>query len=443
MFFARLLAGFIGASALLRAEADPSTAQEIFNRIRRQVANTVKAAPNYTCVETVVRTRLRSGFQARGGCEDSSFELLRGTYKPVERDRLRIDVGIADNREVFSWPGEHAFVTGDITNLVGSGIISSGSFFGFLSDIFLNGRGHYFFTGNIAVNDKALASFRYTMPRSASHFVTRTHNGREVMAYHGEFIADPVSGDLHSLTINTEDIPQDLASCSLNQSVTYQDIILNSTHFRIPSMVELHSRLNDHDLANSTTRYTNCHEFLGTSTVHYSDDPKLVAASNTPTPALPAFPAKHHLKLRLNSPIDSAKAWTGDPINATLENTLRGKHGRLLADKGAAVTGRLVQLTEFGGDKPYWIVGFHFDRLHTPDGDYRIALNSQSPVDVPTSSHGLWRSPKFGPDALRPRERRGIGAFRVLGDRLLLDREFVTDWESIAPPPATPDSSGE
>jgi len=442
VFLARLLTGFVGVSALLCAESHPSAAQETFNRVRQKVADTVKAAPNYTCVETIVRTRLSSGFQARGGCEDSAFDMLRGTYKTAEADRIRVDVGIADNREVFSWPGEHSFVTGDITSLVSGGIISSGSFFGFLSDIFLNGHGHYFYTGNIAVNDKTLASFRYTMSRSASHFVTRTHNGREVMAYQGEFTADPASGDLHSLTIKTKDIPQDLASCSLNQSVTYQDITLNGKKFRVPSMVELQSRLIDHDLANSTTRYTNCHEFLGTSTVRYSEDPKLVAASNTPTPALPAFPAKHHLKLRLSSPIDSAKAWTGDPVTATLENTLRGKHGRLLAEKGSVLTGRLVQLTEFGSDKPYWIFGIRFERLHTRDGDYRIALNSESPVDVPTSAHGLFRSPKFGPDALRPRERRGVGAFRTLGSHLLLDREFVTDWESIAPH-AKPDSPGE
>lgn len=443
MVFARLLAGFIGASALLCAESRPSAAQEIFNRIRQQVAATVKAAPNYTCVETVVRTRLHSGFQTRGGCEENSFDLLRGTYKPIERDRLRIDVGIANNREVFSWHGEHTFSTSDILSLVSSGPISSGSFFGFLADIFLNGQGHYFYTGTLVTNGKTLASFRYTMPRSASRFVTRTKNGREVMSYHGEFTADPASGDLQSLTINTEDIPQELASCSLNQSVTYQDLTLNRKKFRIPSTVQLNSRMIDHDVASAATRYTNCQEFLGTSTVHYSDDPKLLAASKTPTPALPAFPAKHHLKLRLSSPIDSAKAWTGDSVTAALEDTLRGKHGRLLAEKGSILTGRLVQLTEFSGDKPYWIFGIRFERLHTQNTDYRIALDSKSPVDLPTSAHGLWRSPKFGPNALRPRERPGVGAFRALGDRLLLDRDFVTEWESVTPPPGNPDSPGE
>ncbi|HEX6545107.1 MAG TPA: hypothetical protein VF023_02290, partial [Bryobacteraceae bacterium] len=162
-----------------------------------------------------------------------------------------------------------------------------------------------------------------------------------------------------------------------------------------------------------------------------------------PTPALPAFPAKHRLKLRLSSPIDSDKAWTGDPVTATLENAVRGKHGRLLADKGAVLTGRLVQLTKFGNDRPYWIFGIRFERLHTPNADYRIALDSKSPVDLPTSAHGLWRSPKFEPNALRPRERRGVGAFRTLGSRLLLDRDFVTEWESITPPSANPDSAGE
>jgi hypothetical protein len=89
------------AVVFLRAQSARADPQKIFNLIRQKIAALVTAAPNYTCVETVERSRWRSNFQSRGGCEENAFERLSGTYNTIEQDRLRLDVGVAEH----AWTG--------------------------------------------------------------------------------------------------------------------------------------------------------------------------------------------------------------------------------------------------------------------------------------------------------------------------------------------------
>ena len=206
---------------------------------------------------------------------------------------------------------------------------------------------------------------------------------------------------------------------------------LNAKIFRIPSRVELSSNLQDHDQFKSTTRYSGCHEFVGESVIHYGSTPKLNLSGSVPTASLPALPSKLQLKLRLASTVDSESAWTGDPIDAVLENNLHGKHGRILATKGSILNGRIIRLEKFNGDKPYWMIGFRFERLQTPDAEYKITLDSKSPLDVAGREHHPPRSFRFTVNEFEHASEPGTGQFRVAGDRLHLDDRFTTEWESV------------
>lgn len=436
MVLSRVFFTLAAALVFLRAQPANPDPQKLFNLIRQKIAALVNAAPNYTCVETVVRSRLRSNFQSRGGCEESAFARLDGTYKSVEQDRLRLDVGVGGHGEVFSWHGQHTFVTSDITQLVSGLAISSGSFFGFVADIFINGRGHYFYHGLAVVNGKELAAFSYVIPKAVSHFSTKTPSGRQVMGFHGEFTADPQSGDLASLTIDTEDIPKEIRACRISQTVEYQNLLLNGKSFRIPETVQFVSLLEDHERLTTLTRYTGCHEFVGQSIIHYNTDPKAIIAAATPTSSLPAVPRGLRLKVRLASPIDSDSAWTGDAVSATLENTLHDKHGHTVAPKGAVLTGRIVQLEHFAAEEPYWILALRFDRLHTPTADYRLGLDLKSESGVRpsmTGRRGLGRH-SFQVFATQSKDQPDTGTFRIPGDHLKLDQHFTTEWESVKPP---------
>lgn len=436
MVLSRAFLILAAALVFLRAQPANPDPQKLFNLVRPKIAALVSAAPNYTCVETVVRSRLRSNFQSRGGCEQSAFTRLDGTYKNVEHDRLRLDVGVGEHGEVFSWHGQRNFITSDLTQLVSGLAISSGSFFGFVDDIFIGGRGRYFYHGLAIVNGKELAAFSYVIPRAVSHFSTNTPSGKQVMGFHGEFTADPKSGDLASITVESEDIPKEIRACQVSQTITYQNLLLNGKSFRIPETVQFVSALEDHDRLTTLTRYTGCHEFVGQSIIHFNTDPKAIIAAATPTSSLPALPRGLRLKVRLASPIDSDSAWTGDAVSGTLENTLHDKHGHTLAPKGALLTGRIVQLEHFATEEDqYWILAFRFDRLHTPTADYRLGLELKSDsgaLPYMTSHRGLGRR-SFEVFTTQSKDLPDTGSFRIPGDHLKLDQHFTTEWESVKP----------
>src|SRR5581483_7774488 len=93
-----------------------------------------------TCVETIQRDR----FDPVGHPPSSCDALLArreksgaGAFlKAGIMDRLRLDVALADGREIYSWAGAGKFEDGDIDELILEGPIGTGPFAAFLLGIF-------------------------------------------------------------------------------------------------------------------------------------------------------------------------------------------------------------------------------------------------------------------------------------------------------------------
>jgi hypothetical protein len=78
------------------------------SRIRNQMGDRLRRQPNYTCVETVERST-RSG-------PKKNFQL---------RDTLRMEVALADGKEMFAWPGAKKFEATDLSDMVKDGAIGN------------------------------------------------------------------------------------------------------------------------------------------------------------------------------------------------------------------------------------------------------------------------------------------------------------------------------
>ena len=82
----RLLGVLCGSPLLLSAQLAPDVA--LLARIRTHMLETLERQPNYTCVETVERSR-RAAAARR-------FQL---------QDTLRLEVALVEGHEMFGWPG--------------------------------------------------------------------------------------------------------------------------------------------------------------------------------------------------------------------------------------------------------------------------------------------------------------------------------------------------
>ena len=139
--------------------------------------------PNYTCVETVERSR-RNGASGK-------FELL---------DTLRVEVALVNGREMFAWPGSKQFEDKDIREFIPTGMFGKGDFALHARVVFGTNLPTFEVHGDSARRFRPPRASTSGCSASAAHSRAR----REVMlpvGYHGSFYADPLSLDVRRLEI--------------------------------------------------------------------------------------------------------------------------------------------------------------------------------------------------------------------------------------------------
>lgn len=402
--FAAILALF---PALALAQVNP---QAVFNKIRERVADSMRNANSYTCVETIARDWYMQKYHMRPICEVDRLTEPRNLIL-YKRDHLRLDVGIVHGQEVFSWYGESRFRTAKIDDLVTDGPITSGTFFSLLSSIFVAGHGRYFYRGTRGQGDNTEVIFTFQMSRAASRFALIAPSGPVIISYAGTFTADVRSCNLTTLQVTADDLPASIHVCKLQLNAGYSHQ-KSGAPFSAPSTVGLEVFTQNGDIVRTSTEYRNCHQFTGNSTIHFNGF-DLSAVNPAPLPVR-ELPAGLPVRIRLTSPIELRAAWAGDAIEGELAANITDKKGTLFVEKGAKVTGRLLGCAQVLHPREIWDVDLQFNRIHTPEAEYRVLLQPKS------------RS--FAPGWATGGSRRGVGSFELPGDKLRLDRRLETEW---------------
>jgi hypothetical protein len=396
-------------------------AQALLEKVRRLVLATVQQAPRYTCMEQVERYWYGNRKVARPGCDtDRPPEAVDRNL--LRSDRLRLDVAVGAGQEMFSWHGEKSFRTEEIDELVTSGPISSGTYFSFLSSIFLEGRANIDFLGLRKEADKQLAVFGYAVPITRSAFETHTVNGTEAMGYRGEFLADAITGELEQLDIETEDMPKSAMVCSFNFKARYGTTVLGGNSFRLPTDVVMDVLDIGHEHTKTVTQYQQCHQFKGESVLRFDEAP----AASVETPKAQhskELPAGVRVDIRITSIIKPAAAWAGDPIEGELAKDILDGQRQTLARKGTVVSGRLLRI-EHGRRPDSYTVALQFTQLSVADGEVAFNLTSSAELDGSRQSAMPRRIQLDSPPLS---EQPGACRFRLSDARVKL-KGVVTHW---------------
>jgi hypothetical protein len=86
----RILAGLLLCCCLNGQDLAPEVL--LLARVKTHMGQVLSRLPNYTCLETIERSRRRAS--------GKRFELV---------DALHLEVAFVDGKELFSWPGERSF----------------------------------------------------------------------------------------------------------------------------------------------------------------------------------------------------------------------------------------------------------------------------------------------------------------------------------------------
>ena len=325
--------------------------EALLREVRKKVLATVTKLPRYLCTETIDRAiRKPAGSAAGVSCDDLAGLKKKGAerIREIVSDRLRLDVAVSADDEMYSWAGADRFGDRSLADLVGNGATSTGAFATFLASIFGTGSAHFTYNGDI---DASTGEFGFVVPLEKSNYTVGNKLHQAIVKYHGTFRVDTKTFDLLRLTIHADELPKEIGACDDSTTLEYQHLQINSADFLLPKSARLLvSNIDGSELDNQTT-FSGCHEFHGESTLNFdvpSEPQSAQAAGKTDAPQ--TIPPGIPFTITLTQSIDTATAAAGDLVKARLTGAIRSKQKEVLVPKNAPVLGRIVELEKFYGN---------------------------------------------------------------------------------------------
>jgi hypothetical protein len=397
----------IGAAAFA-AQYEVAPEVLLLARIKLHMEENLKRLPNYTCVQTIERSRRLA--------RSHRFELV---------DTLRLEVALVGNKELFAWPGAGKFEDREIREMVPGGAIGNGNFGLHAYSVFLSIAPTFTYAGEMVRDGRKVIRYDYRVPYMSSGYQIRVPPHEAKVAYHGSLWVDAGTLDLVRLEVHADDIPAELGLAEASDSIDYGRVRIGDTDFLLPRSSELLMRDFQGNESRNRTLFTGCQQFTGQSVLSFGEAPPGGGPAPQKIFTEITLPPGLALELKLDAEIDSAESFVGDPVTARVgRNVKRG--GEVLVPKGAVVSGRITRLEKQSAPYSHFAVGLQFFSLEF--GNTRAAFTAELEEVGPfLLGVGATGRRTLVSDLLKGRE----GIFSVPGrERLRLPRGLRMVWRT-------------
>jgi len=324
---------------LIAGETGAEEWREDLKQVRSRVVDAVNRTDRYICVQDLSRFYYAVPTPAMA-CRQPPIIPAAPLWA---EDRLKLDVAVSEGSEIYSWHGEHKFSARTVGQVVHDGPIASGSFNGYLRNIFGEPGVHFSYAGRTNVDDLELDRFDYEVPLEASHYQIQNGKGLQLIGFHGSFAARTDNFEMYSLvvTANGDAISKKSNLCAVETRLTYQLVHISDHDLLLPKSFELMMGQRDMAFTESRGVFSECREYRGESTVRFDSDDE-TAKSVVPTVA-DEEPLRPGLlfQIALKGSIDEDSAYAGEPVEATLVRNVKISKGRILS-KGATLHGTVT-----------------------------------------------------------------------------------------------------
>jgi hypothetical protein len=349
-----LLASICCVNVFCSSELPPGVA--LAARARYINGALLKQVPSYTCLDSISRS-----------------EAPNERRKLKHRDTVQIDVGVAGHSEMFSWPGEAAFSSEELSSLIGHGLIATGLFEGLAGNLFVLAHGNIHADREETLDGRPAIHFLYTTPSLENQWLLNWQGRTGVLGERGEFWVDKQTFALIRLKVTADSIPATVALKKLEISIDYEPVILLGKAALLPRRAQVLTvddkgtvLLNEEVFSHcrvfeSEARLTDGSQQLGETLTKYEQARKFLPPGVTFTTTL-------------KEPISIRDARIGDPIHASLDQTLTLASGVRL-EKGTPVGGRVREMQPLPDAPNTFVAGLEFDQIE--EGTERYSFFAQ------------------------------------------------------------------
>ncbi len=416
----------------------------LLDRAREKIVRTTRRLPKFTCRETIERTyyilppqkmspRIMTEAPTNS-CAAKEFG-ASGPLSLDAKDRLRLDVVVGENKEIFAWAAANRFDSRSVFQMVSNGPISMGSFGTYLVDIFENPGTSFKFTGKKHEGLAEVFEYAFEVPAPASHYDVRGDTEWKVTGYHGSFEIYSATAELARLVEETAELPPDTMMCRARTSIDYHYMLIGDDEFLIPRQSELETLSGNANETSSITKFSSCHEYTAESSLRFDAPQSSAAAKLTPQPPA-TLPPGLSVTLALLGAIDPLSAAAGDAISAEVSQSVRAPLSRqILLPAGAIAHGRILQMRH-QYSSPQFLIAIRFETIEVNGGVLPLSLRWDHKIEfqkTPTRNGFRDRGPEFSLPPPATSETGGFFSLPAFRAGSVLPAGFKSKWITVSP----------
>jgi hypothetical protein len=426
----------LGLGSLAAADDDPV---ELLIRLRDQVLAHAERIPNHTCVESVRRDRYEAvtGPPARS-CDSllarRKLPSFSSSLRLATTDRLRLDVLLAPDRELYSWVGAKEFEEGEIDELVTQGAFGTGPFASLLLSVLQGRDARFIFEGDTAPAGRRLLEYSFSVPVDRSHYRVKAPDGHWVATgYTGTILADPRTAELARFSVRTEELPAETESCEDDSVLEYNMVRLGSDDYLLPAATRQRFIMRDGTEGENTITFSACRSFRGESAVTFpakAEDGKQWSVGAARLELPPGLPVTVTLT---SPPVRGGQAAAGDRIEGRLMNAIRDPILQAIrVPAGAVMAGRLMRVETTWGPPVEIAIALRWETVEVDGTPTPIGLTPNRHVTPVRSLRGALQRRGVAIELPLPGETR-YGVYHVNGEHGVLGTGFPSEWLTAKP----------
>ena len=328
----------------------------------RKIEAHVERQRRFACEALISREFYQGSVGPNTATMDDSRERMLLLWS---RDRLHVEVGYFDGRQLFSWPGDGSFRFESLDEMVGGGASSTGDFGSFAASFLADSDPKsILFRGLEDSPGGQVAEYSYDVPVDRSHYAIKLIRRLEFSAYHGSMFVNVATGELQRVLIKVPNPPPKSGFVRATVDTSYVQGVAPGAGL-IPSVSTLTLRLSAGNQIINRTEYRGCRIFTSESNINFETLSSLPSKNPEETQSAASVPPGLEVQARLASPIDSRTAFAGDLFETRVVDSV--KHGKqTILAKGALLRGRIVKLEQQYYPRVGVCVGFDNIFTRTP-----------------------------------------------------------------------------
>lgn len=303
----------------------PLTPEEVLlGRIRVVAAQSFMRLPDFTCVETIERSRRPA--------PSKRYEFL---------DTIRLEVAYVDGKELYAWPGDSRFEERDLPRMVGGhGAIGTGDFALHARSVLLGSAARFRTPVAETLDGRAVIRIDYRVRMAESNYLMRIPPEEGAVGYCGSLWHDRETLDLVALDIVIDEIPPHLPLQRGEKRIRYRRLPIGHEDCLLPVSMEMTLTQLDGAESRNVTTFNGCRQYAGESTLIFEEPVETRAPRSKLEATLPGGLA---VTLKLTRPLDLEKTARGDLIETEVSKRVK-RRDVVMLEKGAQVRLRVSKL---------------------------------------------------------------------------------------------------